>query len=117
MTENSPQSICRSADGGEIGDNKENKSMSVPDRICDLMELATGGGSSASAFGGMGRGEAVEREKGAPGTELTAWKRGGMAGVWVDDWGKFEPERAWWTERGGGKGGGGKRAPGLALME
>ncbi len=35
-----------------------------------------------------------------------------MAGVWVDDWGKFEPERAWWTERGGGK-----RAPGLALME
>ncbi len=31
-----------------------------------------------------------------------------MAGVWVDDWGKFEPERAWWTERGGGgvKGGG-----------
>ncbi len=37
-----------------------------------------------------------------------------MAGVWVDDWGKFEPERAWWTERGGG---GGKRAPGLALME
>ncbi len=33
-----------------------------------------------------------------------------MAGVWVDDWGKFEPERAWWTERGGG-------APGLALME
>ncbi len=41
-----------------------------------------------------------------------------MAGVWVDDWGKFEPERAWWTERGGGeRGGGGKRAPGLALME
>ncbi len=41
--------------------------MSVPDRICDLMELATGAGSSASAFGGMGRDEAVEREKGAPG--------------------------------------------------
>ncbi len=61
----------------------------------------------------MGRGEAVEREKGAPGTELTAWKRGGMAGVWVDNWGKFEPERAWWTERGGGERGGG----GLALME
>ncbi len=33
----------------------------------DLMELATGGGSSASAFGGMGRGEAVEREKGGSG--------------------------------------------------
>ncbi len=31
------------------------------------MELATGGGSSASAFGGMGRGEAVEREKGGSG--------------------------------------------------
>ncbi len=33
-----------------------------------------------------------------------------MAGVWVDDWGKFEPGRAWWTESGGGgggKGGGG----------
>ncbi len=39
--------------------------------------------------------EAVEREKGAPGMELTAWEGGGMAGVWVNDWGKFEPERAW----------------------
>ncbi len=47
------------------------------------MELATGGGSNASAFGGTGRGVADEREKGAPGTELTEWKRGGMAGVWV----------------------------------
>ncbi len=95
VTENSLQSIWRSADGGEIGDNKENKSTSVPDRICDLMELAMGGGSSASAFGGTGRGVAEEREKGAPGTELTAWKRGGMAGVWVINWGKFELERAW----------------------
>ncbi len=95
VTEKSPQSICRSADGGEIGDNKENKSMSVPDRICDLMELATGGGSSASAFGGMGRDEAVEREKGAPGMEVTAWERGGMADIWVNDWGTFVPERAW----------------------
>ncbi len=83
VTENSPQSIWRSADGGEIGDNKENKSTSVPDRICDLMELATGGGSNASAFGGTGRGVAEEREKGAPGIERMAWKRGGMAGVWV----------------------------------
>ncbi len=59
------------------------------------MELATGGGSSASAFGGMGRDEAVEREKGAPGMEVTAWEGGGMAGIWVNDWGKFAPERAW----------------------
>ncbi len=29
VTENSPQSICRSADGGEIGDNKENKSNQI----------------------------------------------------------------------------------------
>ncbi len=78
------------------------------------MELATGGGSSASAFGGMGRGEAVEREKGAPGTELTAWKRGewlvfgSMIGVSLS-----------LKELGGRRegGGGGKRAPGLALME
>ncbi len=70
------------------------------------MELATGGGSSASAFGGMGRGEAVEREKGAPGTELTAWKRGGMAGVWVDDWVSLGlKELGGWRE-GGGEGGG-----------
>ncbi len=83
VTENSPQLIWRSADGGEIGDSKENKSTSVPDSICNRMELATGGGSSASAFGGTGRGVVEEREKGAPGTELTEWKRGGMAGVWV----------------------------------
>ncbi len=42
VTENLPQSIWRSADGGEFGDNKENKSTPVPDSICDLMELATG---------------------------------------------------------------------------
>ncbi len=33
----------------------------------DLMELATGGGSSASAFGGMGRGEVVGKRKGGSG--------------------------------------------------
>ncbi len=36
-----------------------------------------------------------KEKKGAPGMELTAWEGGGMAGVWVNDWGKFEPERAW----------------------
>ncbi len=89
VTENSPQSIWRSADGGEIGDNKENRSTSVPDCICDLMELATGGGSNASAFGGTGRGVAEERENGAPGAELGEGKRGGMAGVWVINAGMF----------------------------
>ncbi len=73
----------------------------------DLMELATGGGSSASAFGGMGRGEVVEREKGAPGTELTAWKRGGewlvfgsMIGV------SLSLKELGGRREGGGKGGG-----------
>ncbi len=64
VTENSPQSIWRSADGGEIGDKREKRSTSVPDKICVLMELATGAGSSASAFGGMGRGLAEESENG-----------------------------------------------------
>ncbi len=44
---------------------------------------------------GWGRDEAVEREKGAPGMEVTAWEGGGMADIWVNDWGKFVPERAW----------------------
>ncbi len=64
VTENSPQSIWRSVDGGEIGDKREKRSTSVPDKICVLMELATGAGSSAGAFGGMGRGVAEESENG-----------------------------------------------------
>ncbi len=58
VTENSSQSIWRSADGGEIGDNKENKSTSVPDSICDLMELATDG----VGYGGWFQCECVWRD-------------------------------------------------------
>ncbi len=33
VTENSPQSIWRFADRGEIGDNREKRSISLPDNI------------------------------------------------------------------------------------
>ncbi len=62
VTENLPQSIWRSADAGEIGDKREQRSISVPDKIYVLMELAMGAGFIASAFGGMGRGVADESE-------------------------------------------------------
>ncbi len=78
------------------------------------MELATGGWFPVLvAFGGMVRGEAVEREKGAPGTELTAWKRGGNGLVF----GSMIGVSLSLKELGGRREGGGKRAPGLALME
>ncbi len=67
----------------------------IGDSICDLMELAMGGGSNASAFGGTGRGVAEERENGALGAELREGKRGGMAGVWAINGGMFELEQAW----------------------
>ncbi len=81
VTDKSPLSIWRSADESEIGDNREKRSISVPYNICVLMELATGGGSNASAFGGMGRGVLEERENGALGAEQREGKRGGMAGA------------------------------------
>ncbi len=50
VTDKSPPSIWRSADEGEIGDNREKRSISVPYNICVLMSWPTGGGSNASAL-------------------------------------------------------------------
>ncbi len=41
---------------GEIGDRRENRSTSAPDKIWFLMLLDTGGGCKERAFGGIGRG-------------------------------------------------------------
>ncbi len=45
-----------------VCDKREQRSISVPAKICVLMELAMGAGFIASAFGGMGRGVADESE-------------------------------------------------------
>ncbi len=63
MTANLPQSICRSANGGEIGERREKRSISAPAKIWLLMLLETGGGFKARAFVGIGRGVAVDKEK------------------------------------------------------
>ncbi len=63
VTANSPQSIWRSADGGEIGERSEKRLISAPAKIWFLMLLETGGGSNARAFVGIGRGVAVDNEK------------------------------------------------------
>lgn len=100
VTENSPQLIWRSADEGEIGDKREKRSMSAPDKICVLMLLATGGGSKVRAFGGMGRGMVEDREK-----EERAWG-GGKVSAGTACGGMLVLETALGAEEKGGKRGG-----------
>lgn len=73
VTEKSPHEIWRSAGGSDRGERSVKRSMSAPASIWFLMLLVTGGGSRASALGGMGMemveasmkgGRAVGRERG-----------------------------------------------------
>ncbi len=59
---------------GAIGHKREKSLRPHPDKICVLMLLATGDGSQARVFGGMGRGVAEDSEK-----EERAWGGGKVA--------------------------------------
>lgn len=58
---NSPQSTCRSAVGGVMGERSDERSMSAPDKMSFFAAFETGGGSRTVALCGTGRRLAVKR--------------------------------------------------------